>query len=204
MPTLGSILYTIGHSNRSLEEFLHVLEAHGITAIADVRSQPYSKRNPQFNRESLSESLKQRGIAYVFLGRELGARSNDPACYIGDQVQFDRLAKTEIFREGAERVLQGMERYNVALMCAEKEPLSCHRTILVARHFDELGISVQHILSATDAESHSNTLERLLRDLHLNTSNLFLKKPTLIAEAYRLQSERMAYRREPSVPPTEE
>lgn len=85
---LQNTLYTVGHSNQSLEEFLSLLQKHAITAVADVRSYPYSKMNPQFNRETLSKELKECGIAYVFLGKQLGARSEDPSCYVEGKVQF--------------------------------------------------------------------------------------------------------------------
>src|SRR5579859_1320782 len=130
---MNETLYTVGHSNRTLEELLAALKAHGITAIADVRSQPYSKMHPQFDREALAASLKAEGIAYVFLGKELGARTPDSSCYEDGKVQFDRLARTASFQEGLERVREGMEQYRVALLCAEREPLACHRTILVSR-----------------------------------------------------------------------
>jgi len=191
-------LYTIGHSNQSLEDFFKLLELHSITAVADVRSQPYSKMNPQFDREALSKELKARDIAYVFLGKELGARSEDPACYIEGQVQFERLAKTALFQEGIARVLSGMEQYRVALMCAEKEPLSCHRTILVARHFDESGIHIQHILSGGALESHKAAIERLMHSLELDQPNMFFTKEELIAEAYRIHAQNIAYQRDDS------
>src|SRR5215475_3029226 len=111
---MNETLYTIGHSNRSLEEFLEALKAHGITAIADVRSQPYSRMNPQFDREALSASLKAEGIAYVFLGKELGARSPDSSAYEDGKVQFERLARASIFQEGLDRVRQGMAQFRVA------------------------------------------------------------------------------------------
>src|SRR5690242_16269876 len=129
---MNETLYTVGHSNRTLEEFLSAIKSHGITAVADVRSQPYSRMHPHFDREALAASLKPEGIAYVFLGKELGARTPDAACYIEGKVQFDRLARTPAFQEGLERVRQGMEPYRVALLCAEREPLACHRTILVS------------------------------------------------------------------------
>ena len=189
-------VYTIGHSNQPLADFLSALNANGITAVADVRSYPYSQMNPQFDRKSLSAELKALGIAYVFLGKELGARSSDPDCYKDGKVQFDRLAKSELFREGVERVLQGMEHYRVALMCAEREPLACHRTILVSRHLAELGLSVRHILSSTETEDHADTMLRLLHELELDEANLFLDRADLLAEAYRLQASRIAYQRE--------
>lgn len=190
------MLYTVGHSNRTIDEFTNVLKAHGITAVADVRSQPYSRMNPQFDREALAASLNAAGIAYVFLGRELGARSPDASCYKDGKVQFDRLARAPAFKEGLERVRLGMQQFSVALMCAEKEPLVCHRAILVAREFELQGVPIRHILTATDSEDHMRTNERLLHELGLDEGNLFAGKTELIAEAYRQQAHRIAYERD--------
>ena len=98
---------TVGHSTHPLAVFLDLLRQHGVTALADVRSSPYSRMNPQYNRESLAAALKDEGIKYVFLGKELGARSDDPACYQNGRVQYQRLAQTSLFKSGIERVLQG-------------------------------------------------------------------------------------------------
>src|SRR6266446_5531061 len=126
-------VYTIGHSTHTIEKLIALLKDHGITALCDVRSQPYSRMNPQFNREPLKQALRDSGILYVFLGAELGARSEDKSCYRNGQVQYDLLARTDLFKRGIERVKDGAHRYRLALMCAEKEPLDCHRTILVSR-----------------------------------------------------------------------
>lgn len=193
---MNETLYTIGHSNRTLGEFLEALRAHGITAIADVRSQPYSRMYPQFDREALAESLKTQGIAYVFLGKELGARSQDSECYVNGKVQFDRLARTAAFQEGLERVRQGMEQYRVALLCAEREPLACHRTILVSRQLSLCGMHLRHILDAVAVEEHEATTERLLRELGLAEGNLFADKRQLIDDAYSEQAKRIAYERD--------
>lgn len=91
-----TIVYTVGHSNHAEQAFVELLLGNGITAIADVRSSPYSRFNPHFNRESLIATLRNVGIAYVFLGAELGARSEDCACYDNGKIQYDRLAQTEL------------------------------------------------------------------------------------------------------------
>jgi|HubBroStandDraft_4_1064222.scaffolds.fasta_scaffold217506_2 uncharacterized protein (DUF488 family) len=191
-------LFTIGHSTHTQEHFLSLLRLQGITALCDVRSKPYSRVNPQFNREKLSESLLACRIKYVFLGKELGARSEDPACYDHGKVQYERLAQTELFRLGLKRVQKGMKEYRLVLMCAEKEPLACHRTILVARHLVAFGIIVQHIHADGTLENHTDALRRLAKTLNLREDehNLFRTREDLFAQAYRLQEERIAY--EPS------
>ena len=141
------MIFTIGHSTHPLDKFIRLLERHDITAICDVRSSPYSQFNPQFNQQELKAGLQERGIKYVFLGEELGARSDDPSCYRDGKVQYDLLAKTELFKRGLERVCKGSEEYRIALMCAEKDPLECHRTILVSRELNKEGLAVEHILA---------------------------------------------------------
>jgi uncharacterized protein (DUF488 family) len=174
---MAEVVFTIGHSNHPLEHFLGLLERHGIGAVCDVRSQPYSRRNPQFNRENLRQSLRERDIVYVFLGRELGARREDPACYVDGRLQYELLARTELFRSGIERVRDGAAKYRLALMCAEKDPLNCHRTVLVARRLAALGVQICHILADGGLESHADVLVRLRERLHLPESDLLRHQP---------------------------
>ena len=155
-------IYTVGHSTHTFEKFLELFERNGVTAIVDVRSNPFSRHNPQFNKDTLSAELKKHGIAYVFLGKELGARSDDPSCYEGGKVSYSRLTQTPIFKAGIERVLNGARKYRIALMCAEKEPLDCHRTFLVSRELDKRGVSIVHILSDGSTETQSQTMRRLV------------------------------------------
>lgn len=184
---------TIGHSTHSLEAFVGLMRQHGVTVLADVRSVPYSRFSPQFNREALKKSLTAHGIKYVFLGRELGARSDDRSCYENGRVRYARLARTDLFRGGIERVIHGANDYRVALMCAEKEPLECHRTLLLAHTLDKLGVVVEHILADGRLESHEAAMERLLDVVGLPHQNLFRSRDDLIAEALVRQEERVAY-----------
>lgn len=188
-------LFTVGHSTHTLQHFFSLLKLHSITALCDVRSKPYSRNNPQFNREDLKTALSNQGIAYVFLGRELGARSEDPTCYDDGKVQYDRLARTDLFREGLDRIQEGAKKYRIALMCAEKEPLDCHRTILVARHLQALGFEVQHILAHGELESHKDALDRLVHTFNLPAHDMFRTHEDVVEDAYRLQGERIAYDR---------
>jgi uncharacterized protein (DUF488 family) len=186
-------IFTIGHSTHNQEYFISLLSRHGITALCDVRSKPYSRVNPQFNREKLKQALRQHGITYVFLGKELGARSEDAACYENGKVQYDRLAHTNLFRTGLDRVQNGMKEYRIALMCAEKEPLECHRTILVARHLAALGLHVEHIHADGRLESHDAALSGLARMVNLPDEDMFRSRDELLVGAYRRQEERIAY-----------
>ena len=189
-------VYTIGHSNHEFAKLLALLRLHGVTAVGDVRSAPYSKRYPQFSREPLEKALKESGIAYVFLGKELGARSDDPGCYESGSVKYDRLAKTALFQSGLDRVERGLDTHTLALMCAEKEPLHCHRTLLVARNVETRGISVEHILEDGSVEPHAETVSRLLRLLREPETDLFRSHEQIVMEAYEKWGDKIAYTRE--------
>lgn len=186
-------VFTIGHSTHTLERFIALLKLHDITALGDVRSKPYSRANPQFNKEDLKRDLKEIGIVYVFFGKELGARSEDPSCYEHGRVQYDRLALTEAFRHGLDRVQDGMKKHRLVLMCSEKEPLECHRTVLVARHLSALGIPVQHVLADGGLESQDDVLKRLMLQLALPESDMFRSHEDVLVDAYKIQESRIAY-----------
>jgi uncharacterized protein (DUF488 family) len=187
------VVYTIGHSNQAAERLLELLRQHEITAVADVRSQPYSRFSPQFNREEISAFLKHSGVEYVFLGQELGARPEDPSCYRNGRAQYSLIAKSSFFRKGIERLLAGTGKFRIAIMCAEKDPLACHRTILISRHLHEHGIDVRHILEDSRVESHADLLLRLLRIHGIQENHLFYTTDELLAVAYDKQAEAIQY-----------
>lgn len=193
MSAPGQPVFTIGHSTHSAEAFLALLRQHGIEALADVRSSPFSRFNPQFNRESLEQSLKAAGIRYVFLGKELGARSEDRSCYINGRVQYGRLAQTALFQSGLDRVLQGAAKYRLTLMCAEKEPLECHRTLLVAKALADRGHPVLHIHADGHLETHQAAMERLFDLTGVPREDFFRSKEELMAEALERQEKQVAY-----------
>jgi len=186
-------LYSIGHSTHSIGKFLNLLKQHNIQAIADVRSVPYSRHNPQFSREALKQSLKEHGIDYIFLGKELGARRNEPECYQNHRVNYDQVAQTPGFREGLWRLVKSSLKMNVAMLCAEKDPLTCHRTILVARNIRDLTGDVHHILGDGRIETQDQAEERLLRELTIQGSDLFATREQRIAEAYHRRAVNIAY-----------
>ena len=188
----GTVL-TIGHSTHALEAFVALLQRHHVTAVADVRSAPYSRFNPQFNRDSFADALDAQGIRYVYLGDSLGGRSGDPACYEDGRIRYDRVATTESFKRGLARVVHGAAKHRIALMCAEKEPLDCHRTLLVARALDERGVDVAHIHAGGGLERHREAMDRLLGILNLPRDDLYRTREELIATAVSRQAERVAY-----------
>lgn len=187
-------LYTIGHSNHTLEHFLRLLRQHGISAIADVRSSPYSRYSPQFNREALHAALKQAGVAYAFLGKELGARCEDRSCYKDGQVRFELVAQTEPFKAGLERLRTGAQSYRIAIMCSEKDPIGCHRMILVCRNLRRPDMAIAHILEHGELESTADAERRLMRELDVPENDLFASREELVERAYDMQGERIAYR----------
>ncbi|NJL09271.1 MAG: DUF488 domain-containing protein [Calothrix sp. SM1_7_51] len=168
-------IYTIGHSNHSIETFIALLKQHQITALADVRSHPYSKRLPHFSKASLKASLLEAEITYVFLGKELGARPNNPLCYVDSKALYEKIAETEEFDAGIQRLIKGGETYKIALMCAEKDPITCHRAILVCQNLRE-HFSIQHILSNGELEPHQQLEERLLTNHGLSDQQITAPK----------------------------
>lgn len=206
-------LYTVGHSNQTMSQLIALMHRHGIDAVADVRSMPYSRRLPQFNRPELEAELPKHGIRYVFLGEELGARREEETAYDGLQAAYERVAQLPAFQVGLERVLRGLGRgLTLALLCAERDPLTCHRAILVSRHLQARGVDVQHILGDGSIESHQALEQRmrlaLLRLGVLKTSSRDVQLDLLgrevaqgppisteeeLDEAYRQQGRRIAY-----------
>lgn len=160
-------LYTVGHSNQTLDQLIGLLQRHGIDAVADVRSTPYSRRQPQFNKPELEIELPRHSISYVFLGRELGARREEVSAYDGLQAAYERVALLPAFQKGLARVMRGLSKGLVlALLCAERDPLTCHRAILVSRHLQARGVEVDHIHADGSLESHQALEKRMRQALY--------------------------------------
>jgi len=199
-------LFTIGHSNHSPEKFLELLESHGITALADVRSMPYSRYLPHFNQPALQGLLPQAEIRYVFLGTELGARPDNADCYVEGKALYEKIAATDNFQKGLKRLLKGANDYRIALMCAEKDPLTCHRAILICQHLLPFNLEIGHIHSNGELEYHEGLEERMLKaqglqdpepvsqlSLFPEPSKPCLDRPTRLRQAYQQQGEKIAY-----------
>lgn len=146
---------TIGHSNHPIERFVELLKAGGVERLVDVRSTPWSRRHPQFGQSNLARSLADAGIAYVHEGAALGGKPQDGGSY-------DRLAARPEFTAALDRVIHGAQETTVCLMCAEKEPLDCHRTVLVSRRLAERGVKIEHLLADGGTRSHHAVEETLL------------------------------------------
>lgn len=139
-------VFSIGHSNHSLDGFLKLLAQHSVQAVADIRSHPGSKHSPHFDQKVLEQVLPTAGVRYAFLGGALGGRPSQREFYDTDgHVLYRRIAQTAWFRKGIERVIRGAQRYRLAIMCSEEDPKDCHRRLLVGRVLLQQGIDVIHI-----------------------------------------------------------
>ncbi len=190
---MKNALFTAGHSNHSLEDFIALLKLHDVTAIGDVRSLLVSAFTPHFSREPLAAALAQHGIAYVFLGGYLGGRSNNKACYKRGRLQYSRVKQEPSFASGIERAKSGMQQFRIALMCSEKDPLGCHCALLVGRRLFQDGINLQHILSKGQAESHPELERRLLELCKMPDGDMFRDRDACIADAYQVQGDRVSH-----------
>ena len=196
-------LYTVGHSSQSLEEFLTLLQRHGINCVVDVRSVPASKYAPQFNEESIKTFLKLHGIQYLPFGNEFGARRTDCINDEG-QVDFEVAVTTPLFQQGAKRLMKGLEKgFCIALMCSEADPLECHRFSLVSRYFHNQGIEVFHIFKDANLASQGEVEKRMVNDFlhsrkyHLaEVDELFGTYTTedQLKDAYKLKNKEIGYK----------
>jgi len=197
--------YTIGHSNHTIEKFVDLLRQHKIAYLADVRSSPYSQHVPQFNKEILDKELKKVGIKYLHLGKELGARYTDAQLLFEDGgVDFEKVRNTPNFKAGINRIIDGIsQNFRIALMCTEKDPLDCHRFVLVSYALKMAGINVVHILEDGSTVPNEVIEDRLLQKKKKNANQPSLfdgpekvvrLKEDLLEEAYRERNIDIAYR----------
>ena len=211
-------VFTIGHSNHEPAAFLALLQAHGVTAVVDVRSAPYSRYMPHFNKEVLADALREAGIGYTFRGKELGGQPADRTLYDADgRIAYGKLAATAAFKHGIKFVLDAASVHpstgsepaphvmrgrtdapvvrRLALMCSEKEPLDCHRTLLIAQTLAKQGVSVAHIHADGSLETHDDALNRLLDKFDLpHHGDLFRSRQEVIADAVARRAQRVGAR----------
>jgi uncharacterized protein (DUF488 family) len=141
------VIWTIGHSNHTLEHFAKLLRAEGIEVVVDVRSYPYSRIAPHFNREELDAALRRSGQRYLFFGEELGGRPSREEHYDEDgHARYDRMAEQLGFQTVVQRLLSGAREHRVALLCSEGQPGECHRRLLVGKVLADRGVALRHIL----------------------------------------------------------
>lgn len=189
-----STVYTIGHSTHSLEAFTALLRGAGVEAVADVRSTPFSRRLPHFNQGSLRRALSGSGIAYVPLGLELGGRGGPHSVRDAQgRISYRSIAGSPEFAEGLRRVESGSARMRVALLCTERDPLQCHRGILISRVLAARGSQVVHILADGATETHRDAELRLLRLAGARYPDLFQTEGEVLEGAYGAQEARIAH-----------
>lgn len=194
-------IYTIGHSTNPIEYFIRILHMHKINCIIDVRSTPFSKYAHQYNREELKSTLNKCGIYYIYMGDELGARRKEKNLYSNEGfVDFDEVRKNAVFQKGIKRITEGIKKgYNIALMCTEKDPIACHRCILLGREFHEKGYNVCNITQGGKIQTQIMIEERLLELYFKDRNQITLfstvenNEKQLINDAYKLKNKEIGY-----------
>ena len=196
-------VYTIGYSGFSIEDFVATLKRHNISLVVDVRSSPFSNYFPEYNKDALEICLKTHVIYYRNYADSFGARQNDRKYYCKEgYLDFEVFSKAEPFLQGIKKLCNSMEQnYAFALLCAEKDPICCHRTILVARAFFERGYNVVHLLTNGNTITQQEINTRLIEKYYPNRDQMtFFDAPqddnTLLKAAYRKQNAEIGYRLE--------
>jgi uncharacterized protein (DUF488 family) len=192
-------LLTIGHSNIPAPRFTAMLRAAGADAIADVRSMPVSRFCPWFSAKKLAPLLASESMTYLFFGEELGGRPRDSSLYCDSVAEYkvadyDAMARQPSFQAGLERLLHDAGRHRLCLMCSEREPLDCHRCLLVARALAARGARIGHILYDGAIEPHAATEQRLLRLADADNDLFASGQHARLAAAYRRRSHAVGYR----------
>jgi uncharacterized protein (DUF488 family) len=184
---------TIGHSTLPYDRFVELLRKADVTAVADVRTSPFSRHFPHFNKNALKDELRTDGIVYSFLGMELGGRPTGRQYYCDGVADYERMARSPDFARGLQRILKGAQKYRIALLCSEHDPLDCHRCLLVGRALAERGVGVKHILANGTIVDHREIEDRLLQSEGRQSTDLFLSPDERLAEAYRKRARKVAY-----------
>lgn len=186
-------IFTVGHSLHAPDAFCQLLLRHGIEIVLDVRSSPYSRRVPHFNRSAVQSMLRNIGVRYSFGGATLGGRPENAELYVGRQASYELMAASESFVASLRRVARGAKSAIVALLCAEADPIECHRFLLISRALHARGLEVQHILANGLVESHADGERRMLLATNLSQGDVFAPCEDAIALAYGRQAARFAF-----------
>jgi len=158
------MIYSIGHGNKKIDVFLNELNSYNISHLVDVRTSPYSKYNPQFNREMLKNDLEKVGITYVYLGENLGGLPSDRSCYIDGKVDYDLIKEKEFFKEGLKRlIIANSKNLNVAIMCSESKPEECHRSKLIGQELLKQNIPLLHIITPDKTKDQITLMNELTK-----------------------------------------
>lgn len=193
-------IYTIGYAGYEIEAFMEELHRYHVSVLLDVRSSPYSSFYQDYNRETLEHTLRSQHIYYRNYAREFGARQPEHSYYPKGYLDFQLYTASPPFQDGVRKVEDSMEKgYCFALMCAEIDPIECHRAILVARAFARHGYEVLHLRPQMPPIPHQD-LEAQLLDLYFPDRDQFVlgqpmrDEKELLQEAYCLQNEKIGYR----------
>ena len=195
-------LYTIGYSCFKINDFINIIKKYKIDSVIDVRSNPNSKFYVDYNRENIENILKKNKIFYRNYAKEFGARQEDSRYYTDGYLDFKKFAQSKIFLTGEEKLIKSMERdYTFVLMCAEKDPATCHRNIMIARNFYKKGYEIGNIIDNGNIETQENIEKRLLdcyfpdRD-QISFFDISLSKEEMIDEAYQLRNKEIGFKME--------
>jgi uncharacterized protein (DUF488 family) len=186
-------ILTIGHSTLSYERFLSLLHQAGVSAVADVRTVPYSRHFPHYNRDVLRDELRRDEIAYVYLGEELGGRPRDRRFFRDGVADYEKMARTDLFSKGLDRVVDGAKKYRIAMMCSEHNPFDCHRCLLVGRALRERGVTVRHIMSNGQIVEQKEIEAKLMDLSGKNNDDLFEPMEKRLAAAYLDRASKVAF-----------
>lgn len=199
-------IFAIGHSNYPYEKFISMINKYDINCIVDIRKTPYSKYNIQYNKEYLSERLKNDGYVYINMGKEFGVKRDIIESYNDEGYSdFEKVIEEEIFLNGVNRIKNGLKKgYKIVLLGAMQEPIRCHRSILVGRFLNNHGIKVKYILN-DGTIAYQSDIEKQLLDKYfgdrgqISLDSLLGKEKSnreLIIQAYRLANRDIGYRSE--------
>ena len=197
-------IYTIGHSNYTIEKLIDMLKYYNINCVVDIRGTPYSKYNVQFDKETIRYTLSKAGFIYIYMAKELAAKRINKQSYNEEGYSdFEKVIKENEFIEGIERLKNGCNKgYKIALLGAMQEPIRCHRSILVGRALRENGFNVKHILDDYSIASQED-IEQMLLDKYFSNRNQMtiddlignsLTREEMIQEGYRLANKEIGYR----------
>ena len=192
---MDNTIFTIGYAGFRVDEFVDALNYHNVSAVIDVRSVPFSRYHPEYDAPVISKTLETRNICYRHFPREFGANQQDKSFYHPNgYMDFEKFAKSEQFKDGVNKILDAMNDYVIALMCAEKDPITCHRAILAARAFHKLGINVIHIMPYCEEITHQELEIRLLDKYCPEMIHEELFASDWLSEAYRRCNAKIGWR----------
>lgn len=197
-------IYTIGHSNYSIEKLINMLKYYDINCVVDIRGTPYSKYNVQFDKEAIRYTLTKAGFIYIYMAKELAAKRLNKQSYNEEGYSdFEKVAKEKEFLDGIERLKNGCNKgYNIVLLGAMQEPIRCHRSILVGKELRKYGFNVKHILDDYSI-AYQDDIEQMLLDKYFSNRGQMtiddlignsLSREEMIEEAYKLANKEIGYR----------